>query len=101
VTRGENLRRIALTGLDRDAVAQQIAALLGHEPDDPQVDRIFRRSEGNPLFVEALVDAGDAPAESLRELLRTDVERLPEPSRRVVHAAAVAASPVEHRLLAA
>jgi DNA-binding CsgD family transcriptional regulator len=101
VTRGENVRRIALTGLSRDAVAQQVAALLGHEPDESQVDRIFRRSEGNPLFVEAVVNAGDAPAESLRELLRTDVERLPEPSRRVVHAAAVAASPVEHRLLAA
>jgi hypothetical protein len=82
-------------------VAQQVAALLGHEPDEPQVDRIFRRSEGNPLFVEAVVDAGDAPAESLRESLRTDVERLPEPSRRVMHAAAVAAGPVEHGLLAA
>jgi DNA-binding CsgD family transcriptional regulator len=100
VTRGENVRRIALTGLGRDAVAQQVAALLGHAPGEPQVDRIFRRSDGNPLFVEALVDAGDAPAESLRELLRTDVDRLPEPSRRIVHAAAVAASPVDHALLA-
>ncbi|GLY79748.1 helix-turn-helix transcriptional regulator [Actinoallomurus iriomotensis] len=100
VTRDENVRQIMLTGLDRDAVTQQVAALLGHPPGEPQVDRIFRRSEGNPLFVEALVDAGDAPAESLRELLRTDVERLPEPSRRIVHAAAVAASPVHHGLLA-
>ncbi|HEU5026186.1 MAG TPA: AAA family ATPase [Spirillospora sp.] len=101
VARGENVRRLALTGLDRDAVAQQVAALLGHEPDEPRVDRIHRRSEGNPLFVEALVDTGDASARSLRELLLTDVERLPEPSRRVVHAASVAASPVEHGLLAA
>ncbi|MFB4302616.1 AAA family ATPase [Actinomadura sp. NTSP31] len=101
VARGENVRRIALTGLDRDAVAQQVAALLGHDPGEPRVERIFRRSEGNPLFVEALVAAGDAPARSLRDLLLTDVERLPEPSRRVVHAAAVAASPVAHGLLAA
>lgn len=101
VTRGENVRRIALTGLDRDAVAQQVTALLGHEPDEPRVDRILNRSEGNPLFVEALVAAGDAPDRSLRELLLTDVERLPEPSRRIVHAAAVAASPVAHGLLAA
>ncbi|MEV0667902.1 ATP-binding protein [Actinomadura luteofluorescens] len=101
VTRAENVHRIALAGLARDAVERQVAALLGHEPDAPRVDRIFRRSGGNPLFVEALVDAGDAPARSLRELLRTDVERLPEPSRRVVHAAAVAAGPVEHALLAA
>jgi len=101
VTRAENVRRVTLTGLGRDEVAQQVAALLGRDPDEPQVDRIFRRSEGNPLFVEAVVNAGDAPAESLRELLRTDVERLPEPSRRIVHAAAVAASPVEHGLLAA
>ncbi|MES9605211.1 AAA family ATPase [Actinomadura sp. NPDC000929] len=101
VSRVEGVHRIALAGLTRDAVAQQVGALLDHEPDEPRVDRIFRRSGGNPLFVEALVDAGDAPVRSLRELLRTDVERLPEPSRRVVHAAAVAAGPVEHTLLAA
>src|SRR3569833_3215259 len=64
VTRAENVRRVTLTGLGRDEVAQQVAALLGRDPDDPQVDRIFRRSEGNPLFVEAVVNAGDAPAES-------------------------------------
>ncbi|MEU9841880.1 AAA family ATPase [Actinomadura sp. NPDC048032] len=101
VSRVEGVHRIALAGLTRDAVAQQVGALLDHEPDEPRVDRIFRRSGGNPLFVEALVDAGDAPVRSLRELLRTDVERLPDPSRRVVHAAAVAAGPVEHALLAA
>ncbi|WP_165502823.1 ATP-binding protein, partial [Actinomadura fibrosa] len=101
VARGEDVRRIDLSRLDRDAVARQVAALLGHDPGEPRVDEILRRSEGNPLFVEALVDAGDATAESLLELLRTDVERLPEPSRRIVRAAAVAAGPVEHDLLAA
>ncbi len=97
LTRTEGVRQLALTGLTRDEVAEQVAAL---QPGSAAADRIFQRSEGNPLFVEALVAGGDETAGSLRDLLLADVERLPEPSRRIVRAAAVAAAPVHHRLLA-
>ncbi len=97
VTRGEGVRQLVLAGLDRDEVAEQVAAL---QPMGVDVGQIFRRSEGNPLFVEALVAAGGDAAGSLRDLLLADVERLPEPSRRIVRAASVAASPVHHALLA-
>ncbi|WP_433516445.1 ATP-binding protein [Nonomuraea sp. CA-143628] len=57
------------------------------------LDRIVARSEGNPLFVEALADAGTAttPA-SLRELLLAGAERLGRASLDVLRIAAVSAS---------
>ncbi|WP_163507509.1 helix-turn-helix transcriptional regulator [Fodinicola acaciae] len=97
----ERVRQITLAGLDRAAVGQQVGELLGQPPDSPTIDRIFQRSEGNPLFIEALVAATEAPAGSLGHLLLGDVDRLGEQSRRIVRAAAVAGSPVHHDLLAA
>ncbi|MEV0346942.1 AAA family ATPase [Nonomuraea sp. NPDC050680] len=57
------------------------------------IDRIVARSEGNPLFVEALADAGTAatPA-SLRELLLAGAERLGRASLDVLRIAAVSSS---------
>ncbi len=47
--------RIALPSLDRSAVGQLAAALLGSEPVAATVDAIVTRSGGNPLFVEEYV----------------------------------------------
>lgn len=96
-----DVRHIRLAGLDREAVRRQIGALTGGEPDPAMVERIFQRSHGNPLFVEALLATADAPPGSLGELLLADVERLPEQGQRMVRAAAVAGSTVGHALLAA
>ena len=49
--------RVDLSRLSRDDVARQVDALTGHPVDEPFVDRIHARSEGNPFFVEELVAA--------------------------------------------
>src|SRR5918999_5306113 len=44
--------RIDLEGLSRDELGEQLADLLGAPPDAALVDRLYARSEGNPLFTE-------------------------------------------------
>jgi DNA-binding CsgD family transcriptional regulator/tetratricopeptide (TPR) repeat protein len=94
--------RLELSGLSSAEVARQLAGLLGREPDAALAERVFTRSDGNPLFVEALVGAADdatSLAEPIRELLLAGIERLPDDSRLVVRAAAVSGGPVGQALL--
>ena len=94
--------RLELGRLTRNDVTGQLRALLGHEPDAELSAGIFRRSEGNPLFVEALSARIDAPVpESIRDLLITPLERFPPRTRQVVRAAAVGGVRVGHALLSA
>ncbi|MDX2970893.1 LuxR C-terminal-related transcriptional regulator [Kribbella solani] len=60
------------------------------------------RSDGNPLFVEALAaaPAGATPA-PLRDWLAAAMAKLPDTARSVLRAAAVAGQEVRHALLAA
>ncbi|MFI9508243.1 ATP-binding protein [Nocardia sp. NPDC052566] len=82
-------------------VGRQLAALLGREPEPRLIGRVFERSAGNPLFVEALSGAPeDTPAE-LTELLLAAQSGLPPDAHTVLRVAAVAGSPVAHELLAA
>ncbi|WBB62860.1 AAA family ATPase [Streptomyces sp. WMMC500] len=97
-----SVRRIELAPLSRDEVAAQLAGIHGKVPTPTHADDIFRRSEGNPFFVEELSANPDCSiSESLRDLLLVRVERLPEPAQRVVRVAAEAGSHAEHALLAA
>jgi DNA-binding CsgD family transcriptional regulator/tetratricopeptide (TPR) repeat protein len=98
VTRAE-LRRLTR----REAVAQA-ASILEREPSPATMDLIYARSEGNPLFVEALLnDAGgdDALPESLRDLLLASVERLPEETQELLRVASAGGQRIEHDLLTA
>ena len=63
--------RIELAGLSRDELAEQLGDILGAAPDAALVERLYARSEGNPLFTEELLAAGTdgrgvAPAEPRR-----------------------------------
>ncbi len=49
------VERIELPRLNRQEAAAQMAAILASEPPAAEVDLVFRRSEGNPLFVEHLI----------------------------------------------
>ena len=73
-------RRIELARFDRDEVRIQLADIAGVEPDDAALDRLFARSEGNPLFSEELLAAGvdgrGAPPPTLRDALLLRSERL-------------------------
>ncbi|MFW6724070.1 helix-turn-helix transcriptional regulator [Streptomyces sp. MAR4 CNY-716] len=98
------VRRIELPRLGRDEVLAQIAGISGPAGPDPERAReIFRRSEGNPFFVEELtLSDPDGPglSASLRDLLLVRVEALPEPAQRVLRTAALGDG-AGHPLLAA
>jgi predicted ATPase/DNA-binding CsgD family transcriptional regulator len=87
-------RRIELARFDRDEVADQLADILGSVPVDDVVERLYGRSEGNPLFTEELLAAGvdgrGSLPPSLREALRLRVERLSPLSQRTLRLLAVA-----------
>ncbi|MFE7314752.1 AAA family ATPase [Streptomyces sp. NPDC057555] len=98
-------RRIDLARLTRSEVATQLHGLLGRPPAPDLSETIYRRSEGNPLLVEALLTCGAGPGAplppSIRDLLVAPLEHLAEQSRHVVRAAAVGGVRVDHALLAA
>ncbi|AQZ60501.1 LuxR family transcriptional regulator [[Actinomadura] parvosata subsp. kistnae] len=98
VTRTE-LRRLTR----REAVALA-AGILEREPSPADMDLIYARSEGNPLFVEALLnecDGGEALPESLRDLLLASVERQPEETQELLRVASAGGQRIEHALLSA
>jgi ATP/maltotriose-dependent transcriptional regulator MalT len=99
--REESVTQLSPGRLNRSEVAQLLHARLGRTAEPALVGEVHRRSEGNPLFVEALADAGPATPAALRDLLLAGFRELPEAGRRVVRAAAVAGSPAGHPLLAA
>ncbi len=49
-------RLVTLTPLGREDVARLLEGKLARRPSDPVIDRIFHESEGNPFFVEHLVN---------------------------------------------
>lgn len=101
------VQRLELARFARGEVEQQLAGILSTEaPDRDLVSRIYRRSEGNPFFVEELACAATEGCDvgltdSLRDILLVRVEALPERAQTVVRVAAEGGSSVEYGLLAA
>ncbi|MDL4820080.1 ATP-binding protein [Actinomadura opuntiae] len=84
------VERIALGPLKHRHVAALLAAVDGRPPDPARSVRVHRRSGGNPLFVEALSSASEAPPGDLRTLLLTRITDLPDPAREALEVMAVA-----------
>ncbi|ACY96438.1 helix-turn-helix transcriptional regulator [Thermomonospora curvata] len=103
LTRVERVRRMELTRLSRGEVGELVRGLLEGEPPAGLVERVYERSEGNPLFVEALLadDGERALPESLRDLLLAAVQKLPEETRETLRVASAGGTRIEHALLAA
>ncbi|MCA2187474.1 ATP-binding protein [Nonomuraea cavernae] len=101
--RVDGVYRMDLPRLSRDEVAQQMAGILGNAPEYSTVQKVYDRSEGIPLFVEALLDCGADCTfpESMQDLILGSVERLPEETQRVLRVAAAGGTRVGHALLAA
>ncbi len=99
------VERIELPRLARRHADELAARILGREPEPSLADEIYRRAEGNPLFVEELLSRDGGPGtelpESLRDLLLAAVRRLPEQTQDVLRAAGAAGPGMEHALLAA
>jgi DNA-binding CsgD family transcriptional regulator len=101
LARSPAVRRVAPPALSRHETVRQLASLLGRKPEPVLASRVFERSRGNPLFVEALSGSPeDTPAE-LHELLLAGLPELDADGHRVLSVAAVAGTEVEHGVLAA
>ncbi|MFE9373736.1 ATP-binding protein [Streptomyces sp. NPDC006711] len=92
--------RLRLDRLDARDVGRQLAAILGTEPDPATVGRVHERSDGNPLFVEALARSGERTPDSARDLLLNGPRSLPGPARELLRVASVSGGHLPHRLLA-
>ncbi|HEX6583188.1 MAG TPA: BTAD domain-containing putative transcriptional regulator [Thermoleophilaceae bacterium] len=96
---------LELDPLDRDGVEALVLAGSPTAPSATLVDRIFARSEGNPLFAQELLAAAargerDLPP-ALRDMLLADVARLDPDSRSVLRITAAAGRDASYELLIA
>jgi DNA-binding CsgD family transcriptional regulator/tetratricopeptide (TPR) repeat protein len=95
--------RIDLAALTRDELGEQLADILGSPPDAALVDRLYARSEGNPLFAEELLAAGmdglGALPPSLAAALALRIERLSDDAQEVVRVLS-AGGPLDDAVLA-
>src|SRR3954453_12944621 len=86
--RGGRARRIELAPLTRPELAEALDDILGAPPDADLVDRLYARSEGNPLFAEELLAAGldgrGALPPTLREALMLRIEALPSTAQELL-----------------
>jgi DNA-binding CsgD family transcriptional regulator len=87
-------RLIELEPLDRDELSEILEDILGERPDEQLVERVFVRSEGNPLYTEELLAAGldgrGTTPRTLRDAFMLRIERLPSDAQRVVRTIAIA-----------
>jgi DNA-binding CsgD family transcriptional regulator len=96
--------RMELGRLTCAETGELVAQITGREPREDAASAVYRRTEGNPLFVEALIGDGEPGSglpESLRDLLIAGVRRLPDQTQDVVRIASAAGEQVGHALLAA
>ena len=76
----ERARRVELDPFDRLELAEALTDILGEAPTEKLVERLYMRSEGNPLYTEELLAAGldgrGAAPQSLRDAFMLRIERL-------------------------
>ena len=99
------VERIDLPRLTSHDTAALAAGILGRQLAADLADTLYRRTEGNPLFVETLLGCDgelycELP-ESLRDLLLDGVRRLPEDTQEVLRVASAGGETTGHALLAA
>jgi DNA-binding CsgD family transcriptional regulator/tetratricopeptide (TPR) repeat protein len=89
----ERARRIDLAPFDRAELTEALTDILGDLPSEPLVQRLFARSEGNPLYTEELLAAGldgrGAAPQSLRDAFMLRIERLSPDAQRAARVIAV------------
>ncbi len=99
------VERVELPRLARQDTSELANRIVGRQLDGDLADALYHRSEGNPLFVEALLCCdGELSAElpeSLRDLLLNSVRRLPEDTQEVLRVASAGSQTTGHGLLAA
>ena len=103
--RWPSVERIDLRPLDLRETTEHLRDVLGVDPSDDLAQRIHRRSDGNPFFIEQLAKAqvdgepSNVPA-SLRDILLTQLSQQPRDVQDLLSAAAVAGPLADDSLLA-
>ncbi|MEU9015325.1 AAA family ATPase [Streptomyces sp. NPDC048479] len=110
VGQGERNTHLTLDGLTQDHIAL-LAERTGHRMSPEAARTLHRDTNGNPLYVQALL--ADTPADrprgasdsrpfppSLAALVRQQLTELPEPARRLAQASSVLDGPVPLALAA-
>ena len=99
------MERIELPRLTRHDTGELVVRILGRQPASDLADALYHRSEGNPLFIEALLccdgELSQELPESLRDLLLDSVRRLPEDTQEVLRVASAGGESTAHALLGA
>jgi DNA-binding CsgD family transcriptional regulator len=76
----DRVRRLELEPFDRPELGEALEDILGEPPSAHLVERLYVRSEGNPLYTEELLAAGldgrGAAPQSLRDAFMLRIERL-------------------------
>ena len=76
----DHVRRIDLEPFDREEMREVLTDILGEPPSAKLIERLYARSEGNPLYTEELLAAGldgrGAAPQSLRDAFMLRIERL-------------------------
>jgi DNA-binding CsgD family transcriptional regulator len=97
------VERIELPRLTRNDTGELAVRILGRQPAGDLADALYHRSEGNPLFVEALLccdgELSVELPESLRDLLLDSVRKLPEDTQEVLRVASAGGDTTGHALL--
>ncbi len=105
LSRVRGVSRLDLPRLQRAEVAAQLGGILGQPPEPTVADAAYSRTDGIPLYVEAIVNSdgtvNNCVPESLRDLLLQSVNRLPEDTQQVLRVASAASGRIGHALLAA
>ncbi len=89
----DRARRIDLRPFDRDELSEVLTDILGSAPDGMLLNRLFARSEGNPLYTEELLAAGTdgrgAAPQSLRDAFIARIEELSPDAQRIARVVSV------------
>ncbi|MDA0180698.1 AAA family ATPase [Solirubrobacter phytolaccae] len=100
--RDSRARRVELRPLTREELAAQLSDILGAAPRADLLERLFARSEGNPLFAEELLAAGidgrGSLPPTLRDALMLRIERLSPDAQELLRVIA-AGRRLDHELL--
>jgi ATP/maltotriose-dependent transcriptional regulator MalT len=93
LARLELVRRVDLEPFSRAEVAEILTDILGSDPEEALIDRLYERSEGNALYAEELLAAGldgrGALPTSLRDAFMLRIERLSPNAQRAARTIAV------------
>lgn len=105
LTRGSDVERIDIEPLSLDDMATLVRNILDDDISTRELDQIHLRSDGNPFYAEELLccrtDVGDTLPSSLRDVLLTRIDALPDSAQHLLGVAAVGGREVEHETLVA